>query len=385
MPLISREAYEEQEARTLAPYGFKSRESRGRAVPEDEHPYRTAFQRDRDRILHTTAFRRLEYKTQVFITYEGDYYRTRLTHTLEVAQIGRTMARALGANEDLIEAICLAHDLGHPPFGHAGETALNTLMADHGGFDHNRQSLRIVEYLEHRFPEFRGLNLTWEVREGIVKHETEYDVADAAGFEPDKRATLEAQLANPADEIAFNAHDLDDGLRSGLITPRDLRGIAWWEHLKESIGWEENHFTELVRHRIIRRFIGLMVTDLVTETARRLDQAAPRSVEELRRLPENVVSFSPEVTRMNRELKDFLLHRLYRHPKVIRMQKKAEMVIERLFEAYVAEPAQLPLEVQQRVEREGDLHRIVCDYIAGMTDRFALQEYAKMFDPHERV
>ncbi|HEY76196.1 MAG TPA: deoxyguanosinetriphosphate triphosphohydrolase [Thermoflexia bacterium] len=383
--MVTREEYEEREARTLAPYGFKSRDSRGRIVPEEEHPYRTAFQRDRDRILHTTAFRRLEYKTQVFITYEGDYYRTRLTHTLEVAQIGRTMARALGANEDLIEAICLAHDLGHPPFGHAGETTLNRLMADHGGFDHNQQSLRIVDYLEHRFPEFRGLNLTWEVREGIVKHETEYDVADAEGFEPEKRGTLEAQLANPADEIAYNAHDLDDGLRSGLITPRDLRGIAWWERLKESIGWEENHFTELIRHRIIRRFIGLLVTDLVTETARRLEEADPKSVEELRNLPENVVAFSPETAQMNRELKTFLYNHLYRHPRVIRMQKKAEWVITRLFETYIEEPAQLPLEVQQRAEEEGDLYRVVCDYIAGMTDRFALQEYAKLFDPHERV
>ena len=385
MGLVTREEYEEREAQTLAPYGFKSRDSRGRIVPEEEHPYRTAFQRDRDRILHTTAFRRLEYKTQVFITYEGDYYRTRLTHTLEVAQIGRTMARALGANEDLIEAICLAHDLGHPPFGHAGETTLNRLMADYGGFDHNRQSLRIVDYLERRYPEFRGLNLTWEVREGIVKHETEYDVADAAGFEPEKRGTLEAQLANPADEIAYNAHDLDDGLRSGLITPRDLRGIAWWERLKESIGWKENDFTELVRHRIIRRFIGLLVTDLVAETARRLEEAAPRSVEDLRNLPENVVAFSPETERMNKELKEFLYHHLYRHPRVIRMQKKAEWVITRLFQAYIDEPAQLPLEVQRRAEEEGDLHRVVCDYIAGMTDRFALQEYAKLFDPHERV
>jgi len=385
MTLVTREEYEEREARALAPYGFKSRDSRGRVVPEEEHPYRTAFQRDRDRILHTTAFRRLEYKTQVFITYEGDYYRTRLTHTLEVAQIGRTMARALGANEDLIEAICLAHDLGHPPFGHAGEIALNALMADHGGFDHNRQSLRIIEHLERRFPEFWGLNLTWEVREGIVKHETEYDIADAEGFEPDKRGTLEAQLANPADEIAYNAHDLDDGLRSGLITPKDLRGIAWWERLKESIGWQENDFTELVRHRIIRRFIGLMVTDLVTQTARRLEEVSPQSVEDLRNLPENIVAFSPETEQMNRELKHFLFEHLYRHPRVIRMQKKAERVVGRLFEAYVSEPAQLPLEIQRRVEEEGDLHRVVCDYIAGMTDRFALQEYAKMFDPHERV
>jgi dGTPase len=215
--IVTRQAYEELEAQMLAPYGCRSRDSRGRAVMEEEHPYRTAFQRDRDRILHTTAFRRLEYKTQVFVTYEGDYYRTRLTHTLEVTQIGRTLARSLGVNEDLVEAICLAHDLGHPPFGHAGEEILNRLMTGHGGFNHNAQSLRTVDFLERRFPDFLGLNLTYEVREGIVKHETEYDVSDATGFEPEKRGTLEAQLANPADEIAYNAHDLDDGLRSGLL------------------------------------------------------------------------------------------------------------------------------------------------------------------------
>ncbi len=355
---LRREDYEEHEARLLAPYGFRSRESRGRAFPEEEHPYRTAFQRDRDRILHTTAFRRLEYKTQVFIIYEGDYYRTRLTHTLEVAQIGRTMARALGANEDLVEAICLAHDLGHPPFGHAGEAFLNALMADHGGFDHNRQSLRIVDFLEQRFPDFRGLNLTWEVREGIVKHETEYDIADATGFEPEKRGTLEAQLANPADEIAYTAHDLDDGLRSGLIAPRDLEGIAWWERLKESIGWKGDSFTDLIRHRLIRRLIGLLVTDLLTETSRRLDLWKPDSPEAVRLIPENVVAFSPEVQQMNRELKTFLLERLYRHPKVIRMQKKAERVVTELFQAYVSEPAQLPLEVQARIGEDGDLYRV---------------------------
>ena len=382
--MIWRKQYEEFEDQRLAPYGFKSRDSRGRVFPEDEHPYRTAFQRDRDRILHTTAFRRLEYKTQVFVYYEGDYYRTRLTHTLEVAQIGRTMARALGANEDLLEAICLAHDLGHPPFGHAGEMTLNKLMADYGGFDHNRQSLRIVEKLERRFPEFRGLNLTWEVREGIVKHETEYDISDTSAFEPEKRGTLEAQLANPADEIAYDAHDLDDGLRAGLITPRDLRGIAWWERLKESIGWKENDFSDLVRHRLVRRFIGLLVTDLITETNRRLEQAAPASVAELRALPENVVAFSPEVRAMNRELEHFLFQRLYRHPRVIRMQAKAERLLTDLFNAYAAEPAQLPMETQARLEEE-ELHRVVCDYIAGMTDRFALQEYAKLFDPFEHV
>jgi len=213
--LYTRDLLEANEDRSLAPYALHSKQSKGRQFPDHEPDYRTAFQRDRDRILHTTAFRRLEYKTQVFINYEGDYYRTRLTHTLEVTQIGRTIARALGANEDLVETICLAHDLGHPPFGHSGETVLARLMKDHGGFDHNKQSFRIVTFLENRYPDFPGLNLTWEVLEGIVKHETEYDIADARDFNPDLRGHLEAQIANVADELAYTAHDLDDGLRSG--------------------------------------------------------------------------------------------------------------------------------------------------------------------------
>jgi dGTPase len=216
---FTRTQLESIEEQTLAPYACRSKFSKGREYPEEEPQYRTSYQRDRDRILHTTAFRRLEYKTQVFITIEGDYYRTRLTHTLEVAQIGRTIARALGANEDLLEAISLAHDLGHPPFGHSGEQALSRLMVDHGGFDHNKQSLRIVTELERRYPEFPGLNLTWELREGIVKHESEYDVADARFYNPELRGHLEAQIANVADELAYTAHDLDDGLRSGMITP----------------------------------------------------------------------------------------------------------------------------------------------------------------------
>jgi dGTPase len=254
--IFTREQLEEFEDRTLAPYGMRSRVSRGRVYAEDEHPYRTAYQRDRDRIIHTTAFRRLEYKTQVFVNTEGDYYRTRLTHTLEVAQIGRTLARALGANEDLSEAVCLVHDIGHPPFGHSGEHALNELMRDHGGFDHNQQSLRVVETLEHRYPEWPGLNLTYELREGIVKHETEYDVSSAQSFDPDKRGLLEAQIANAADEIAYNAHDLDDGLRAKLFTPEDLNGIELWERVKHSVGWDGTGFDDMWRHRLIRRLIG---------------------------------------------------------------------------------------------------------------------------------
>jgi len=382
--LFTREDLERCEAATLAPYGFHSRESQGRAFPEEEASYRTRFQRDRDRILHTNAFRRLEYKTQVFVYAEGDYYRTRLTHTLEVAQIGRSLATALGANEVLVEAICLAHDLGHPTFGHAGEYMLNQLMADHGGFDHNKQSLRIVEKLEHRYPDFEGLNLSWEVLEGIVKHETSYDVADATRFAPHLRGTLEAQLANPADELAYSAHDLDDGLYSGLIRPQDLTGLKLWEQVKESVGWDGTDYDKMWRHRIVRRLLGLLIDDAIAETAQRLEAAAPASADDVRALPDNVVALSSEMGERLAELKRFLLERLYRHPRVMRMQIKAERIIRALFEAYVAEPRQLPYEEQAKLESRS-LHRVVCDYIAGMTDRYALQEYAKLFDPLERV
>ncbi len=380
---FTRDLLEEREARSLAPYGFKSRHSKGRKYPEAEPEDRTAFQRDRDRVLHTTAFRRLEYKTQVFVNSEGDYYRTRLTHTLEVAQIGRTIARALGANEDLIEAICLAHDIGHPSFGHSGEEALSRLMAGHGGFDHNRQSLRIVETLEHRYPDFPGLNLTWEVREGIVKHETEYDVSDAAAFDPDKRGHLEAQIANAADELAYTAHDLDDGLRSGLLHLADLADLDLWQFVRQSIGWVGWGWDDLLRHRMIRRLIGLEVRDVVESTSHRIDESGAALPDDLQRLDHNVIGFSEEMAARNRQLKKFLYENMYRHYRVVRMQVKAEKIVGDLFEAYTHEPAQLPAEVQARIEADG-VYRVVCDYIAGMTDRFALDEHAKLFDPKER-
>ena len=382
--LYTRERLEQREEHSLAPYGFHSPDSQGRAFPENAPPYRTRFQRDRDRILHTDAFRRLEYKTQVFVYAEGDYYRTRLTHTLEVAQIGRSLATALGANEVLVEAICLAHDLGHPTFGHAGEHMLNQLMADHGGFDHNKQSLRIVDKLERKYPEFDGLNLSWEVLEGMVKHETDYDVSDASRFDPDLRGTLEAQLANPADELAYSAHDLDDGLYSGLIQPADLTGIALWERAKDSVGWDGREFNTMWRHRLIRRLLGILIDDVLTETARRIEKATPLSSRELQLLQENVAGTTPEMAEMLSELKRFLLDRLYRHPRVMRMQIKAERIITAVFQAYVAEPRQLPYWEQDKIG-DRDLYRIICDYIAGMTDRYALQEYAKLFDPLERV
>jgi dGTPase len=378
--LFTRSHIEEHEAECLAPYGMRSRDSKGRAYPEGEPEYRTAFQRDRDRILHTTAFRRLEYKTQVFINYEGDYYRTRLTHTLEVAQIGRTVARALGGNEDLLEAILLAHDLGHPPFGHSGEAALARLMKEYGGFDHNKQSLRIVTRLENRYPAFPGLNLTWEVREGIVKHESEYDIADASDYNPELRGDLEAQIANVADELAYTAHDLDDGLRSGMITPHMLEGIPLWEILVKEADWRSNELDSLSRHQMIRHLIGLEVTDLVHTTDQRLRESGVRSVEELQRLPYNVVGYGEDMHRRNRQLKDFLYAKLYRHHRVARMAVKAERIISELFQAYQNEPEMLPFHVQETVRQNG-LERTVCDYIAGMTDRFAIEEYQKLFDP----
>jgi dGTPase len=378
--ILTRETLENLEDQSLAAYGIRSRASKGRAFPEKEPAYRTAFQRDRDRVLHTTAFRRLEYKTQVFINIEGDYYRTRLTHTLEVAQIGRTIARALGANEDLIEAICLAHDLGHSPFGHSGEVALNRLLKNQGGFDHNKQSLRIVTKLENRFQDFPGLNLTWEVREGIVKHETAYDISDASSYDPELRGHLEAQIANVADEFAYTAHDLDDGLVSGMITPEELNGLSLWEMLVGSIGWKGGILDELTRHRLIRRLIGRTVTDVVKATDQRIRESQVNSPLDLQRLDFNVIGLSQEMKMHHQELKGFLFDNLYRHPRVVRMQVKAERLINDLYHAYTSEPTMLPHHVQSWIEDRG-LERTICDYIAGMTDRYAIEEHSKLFDP----
>ena len=381
--LIKREKREEQEEHCLAPYGIHSKDSKGREYPDTTPVYRTAFQRDRDRILHTTAFRRLEYKTQVFINSEGDYYRTRLTHTLEVAQIGRTIARALGANEDLEEAICLAHDLGHSPFGHSGERILNQLMKDEGGFDHNKQSLRIVTKLENRFINFPGLNLTWETREGIVKHETEYDISDADDYDPHLRGHLEAQIANAADELAYSAHDLDDGLTSGLLSPSMLNDLTLWKTLVKSVGWKGGELGELERKRIIRHMIGMEIEDVIKSTNQKLEKSKASSPEELQKLNHNVISFSPEIENNNRELKDFLFKNLYQNHRVIRMQVKAEKILSDLFSAYQKDPLMLPNHIQSGIDKKG-LKRSICDYIAGMTDRFAIDEHQKIFDPSQR-
>ncbi len=379
--IFTRQQLEEFESQQLAPYAIRSKDSKGRKYPEEEADFRTRFQRDRERVLHTTAFRRLEYKTQVFINHEGDYYRTRLTHSLEVAQIGRSVARSIGANEDLVETICLAHDLGHPPFGHSGEAALARLMKDYGGFNHNTQSVRIVTTLENRYPDFPGLNLTWEVLEGMIKHETDYDVSDAKEYDPDLRGHLEAQIANVADELAYTSHDLDDGLRSGMITPGQLDGIAIWEIVNESIGRRKTEtLDELSRHQIIRRLIGFEVTDLIQSIDRYLRKSGVKSALELQKLPYNVVGFSEDMYRRNRELKDFLFNNLYRHYRVVRMAAKAERIVTELFTLYQENPTSLPDSVQELIEQRG-LERAICDYIAGMTDRFAIDEYKRLFEP----
>jgi dGTPase len=368
----------------LAPYALLSAYSRGRVYSESESTSRTAFQRDRDRIVHTTAFRRLEYKTQVFVYYEGDHYRTRLTHTLEVAQLGRSVARGLGANEDLTEAICLAHDLGHPPFGHAGERALNGLMEEHGGFNHNTQSYRIVTEIEKRSPEFTGLNLTYETREGMIKHETEYDKSDASEYEPEKNASLEAQIANAADEIAYNAHDLEDGLRAELFTIRDLGDLKIWQALTSHIGDNGETFTKISRGKVIRELIGMMVTDVIETTAANLERWGIDSPRALQSQRDNVVAYSNELGDWIRSLKDFLYQRMYRHYRLMRMQAKAERYLCEIFSAYVGEPRMLPTHIQKRLDNASP-ERVITDYIAGMTDRYALQEWDKLFDPYQKA
>ncbi len=381
----TREQLEQIEAISLAPYGMQSANSHGREFPESEPAYRTAFQRDRERIIHTTAFRRLQGKTQVFVVTEGDYYRTRITHTMEVAQIGRSIARGLGANEDLVEGICLAHDLGHPPFGHAGEYVLDALNKTQGGFNHNHHSFRIITELEQRFPNFPGLNLTYEFREGIIKHETEYDVSTPQGYEPNLRGTLEAQIASYADELAYNAHDLDDGLRAGLLNIEDVLKLDWWRRACDAAGIDCNsHFDDLLRHRVIRRLLGEMVTDLVQETTRRIEAAGVNSVDAVRAHPQVLVAYPEETVGLNRALKGFLFEHLYRHYRVMRMTTKAERVLTDLFNAYLGEPRMLPDSARTRLETYST-EQVVCYYIAGMTDRFALDEHARLFDPHERV
>jgi dGTPase len=374
---------EQAEKESLAPYATLSCNSKGRKYPEVEPSYRTAFQRDRDRIIHSAAFRRLEYKTQVFVNDEGDYYRTRLTHTLEVAQLGRTIARALRVNEELVEAICLAHDLGHPPFGHAGEDRLDALMRDYGGFNHNHQSYRVVTQLERRYRGFAGLNLTFETLNGIAKHETNYDLDKVAGLDPSMRGSIESQIANYVDELAYNAHDLDDGLQAGLINPTDLNQLEIWRVLCDRLQWKGGAIDEVTRHTFIRELVGLMVDDVLETTSARLEDLKPNSSEDIQRQPENVVAFSDGVRVMSKALKAYLYENMYYSFRVVRMKKRAERFIEQIFVTLVDDPRQLPDDWRVFVDERG-LHRVVADYIASMTDRSALLEYQHLFDPLTR-
>jgi dGTPase len=370
----------------LAPYAMKSCGSKGRKYPEKEHPYRSAYQRDRDRIIHSAAFRRLEYKTQVFVNHEGDYYRTRLTHTIEVSQIARTIAAALRLNVDLTEAIALAHDLGHTPFGHSGEEILNELMKDCGGFNHNAHGLRVVDYLEERYPDFPGLNLSWEVREGIVKHSSPFDKAGKIKeFAGKGMPLLETQVVDIADEIAYDNHDIDDGLTSGLISEDDLKKLGIWENINRQIGNKYDKIEiELHKYQIIRFLIDIQVTDLITETENNIKRLKLKSSLEAKKCPFKIVSFSKNMLDLRKPLRKFLMDNLYHHYRVVRMSNKAKRFIKELFEDYLEKPEQLPTQIQKKIPKDG-VKRVVCDYIAGMTDRYALDEYKKLFYPYEKV
>ncbi len=373
-----REAYEAEERERLAPWAVKSAESRGRVHAQDEHAYRTCFQRDRDRIVHCRAFRRLEYKTQVFVYHEGDHYRNRLTHTLEGSQITRTIARALRLNEELAEAVVLAHDLGHTPFGHAGERVLARLMRDDGGFDHNRQSLRVVDWLEDRYPHFRGLNLSYETREGILKHGCSWEHPIQVP-EPTAQPCLEAQVADVADEIAYLNHDLDDGLRSGLLDAQALNEVSLWRDRSKHVADALGDVSERVLHsQIIVALIDTLVTDLVESTGARLTEAAPADVDAVRAADARLVRFSPEIDKRKRELKRFLYRELYHHPRVVQSNERAESVLSDLFGALRDDVQGLPEQVRARVAEDGEA-RAVADYVAGMTDRFAIEEHRRRF------
>lgn len=378
-------AYFDLEEKLLAPYAQLSKNSRGREYKEPKHPTRTPYQRDRDRIIHSRAFRRLEYKTQVFVTHEGDHYRTRLTHTIEVAMIGRSIARALQLNEDLTEAIALVHDVGHPPFGHSGEEALQKLMQQHGGFEHNGQSLRIVEELETKYPDFTGLNLTWEVREGIAKHKSTYDRPKPEQFDPDNRPTLEAQIVNVADEIAYNTHDLDDGLESGILTYKDLKGItAWQESYEEICTKYPKTSDEIKRYYTIRSIIDKQVKQLLKHTKRNIKKYNIKTLADVRKAPVEILDFSPQQLTENRELKNFLYNNLYSNYQVNRMNHKAILVIKELFHTYLNNPKLLAPSTRAKLKLY-PIERVVCDYIAGMTDRYAFQEHKKLCELIDRV
>lgn len=382
--MLTRSELQEFENINLAPYAMRSSATRGREYEIAPDFLRTEYQRDRDRIIHSAAFRKLEYKTQVYMTHFGDYFRTRITHTLEVSQIARSLARALRLNMDLTEAIALAHDLGHTPFGHSGETALKKLLADQGGFEHNEQGLRVVEYLEERYPDMPGLNLTWEVREGIIKHDTEYDSPNVPErFNPSEAPTLESQVCDLADEVAYNNHDIDDALKQDLIQIGDLKDVDWvyevFAKARESLA--PGTADKFVKYRAIGSLIDMHVRDVLATTEANLARHNVRTIEDVRALRGvHLVSYSDEMKAKMRVLKDFLMRRVYRHPVVVRMSTKAERLVEKMFTLYVEIPEQLPLKYQARIERDG-LRRVVTDYISGMTDRYLIDDYTRAFEP----
>jgi dGTPase len=376
----NRRELEDLERQFLAPFAVRAGDSRGRLHPEPESATRTAFGRDRDRVLHTTAFRRLEGKTQVFLSSTGDHYRNRLTHTLEVVQVARNIARALGVNEDLTETIALAHDLGHSPFGHTGEDVLERLMRARtdSGFEHNRQTYRVVTLLEKRYANFDGLNLSWETLEGLVKHEREVSPPEVTLFEPDWRPSLEASIADTADSIAYSTHDLDDGIRSGLVQASDLEHVRLWQRLTAQMGLNPRQVSEFERRVLIREMLGEIINDVIATTAAQLERLKIRSLEDVRNANEPLVMQSAGLQEERRELKAFLFEHLYRHPQVMVQRQNVERILEALFARFLEQPKHLPESVQARFEQVG-LERAVCDYLAGMTDNYAFTEHARLF------
>ena len=374
-----RNSLEQQERDILATYAQFSGSSRGRQYPEESAPWRTEYQRDRDRVIHSRAFRRLEYKTQVFLNGSGDHFRTRLTHTIEVAAIARNMARALRLNEDLAETIALAHDLGHSPFGHTGEDVLNRLMQDFGGFEHNRQSLRIVEELEQKYPGFPGLNLTWEVREGLNKHHTEFDHPESDPAFPGPSASLEAQAADLADEIAYYSHDLDDGLDSGLLNEEELqRHVTFWRYASESVEREHGILPDECRwYFIIRCIIDQEVRDVVTTTEEAIKSSGVRTADEARQRETSLVQYSATRREWNQELRLYLYANLYANPKVCEPNRRSARLLEHLFGYYRDRPQELGRQSRDRLRHCGP-ERAICDYLSGMTDRFALLDYQRL-------
>ncbi len=375
----------DREDEVLAPYAMHTRQSRGRRHPEPPHAFRTLYQRDRDRVVHSTAFRRLMHKTQVLVTQTNDHHRTRLTHTLEVTQIARTIARRLGLNEDLTEAIALSHDLGHPPFGHAGEKALDECMREHGGFEHNRHALRIVEVLEYRYADFPGLNLSWEVLEAMAQHSKRHEAPEVAVFLDVGRPLLEAQVADAADSLAYNAHDIDDALSVGLITPRDLEEVALWRRVVAAVCRRYGELApEQFQPTMIRALIDWQVGDLLEHTRQTLRCERIRVVDDVRHFPGVLVGPSPEAESLKGELEAFLHRRVYQHHRVQRMAIKGARLLRQLFAEFCRVPQLLPERYGRRI-RDAHPARTVCDYLAGMTDRYALDEYLRLFQPYSVV